>query len=188
MKDLAAVRMLVCDVDGVLTDGRIIYDTAGAETKQFHVRDGSGLKYWLRAGRQAALLSGRSCEATERRAAELGITILEQGAKDKWPAMERILEAAGCGAHEAAYVGDDLPDLPVMHRVGFPVAVADAAAEVRAAADYVTQTPGGRGAVREVVELILKAQGRWQTITERYRSPDELTQCRLPESECSNGR
>ncbi|NIA21503.1 MAG: HAD hydrolase family protein [Anaerolineaceae bacterium] len=172
MKNLSAVRLLVCDVDGVLTDGRIIYDSSGAETKQFHVRDGSGLKYWLRAGRQAALLSGRSCQATERRAAELGITLLAQGAKDKWPAMERILTAAGCTAAEAAYLGDDLPDLPVMQRVGFPVAVADAVAEVRAAAAYVTQTPGGRGAVREVVELILKAQGLWQTIMERYRKPD----------------
>ena len=172
MKDLSAIRLLVCDVDGVLTDGRIIYDTSGAETKQFHVRDGSGLKYWLRAGRQAALLSGRSCEATGRRAAELGITILEQGAKDKWPAMERILEAAGCSADQVAYVGDDLPDLPVMHRVGFRVAVADASAEVRTVADYVTQTPGGRGAVREVVELILKAQGRWQAIIQRYRKPE----------------
>jgi len=172
VSDLVRIRLLVCDVDGVLTDGRIIYDSTGAETKQFHVRDGSGLKYWMRAGHTAALLSGRSCAATERRAAELGISLVEQGAKDKWPAMERILQAAGCTADEAAYVGDDLPDLPVMLRVGCPVAVADAVAEVRAAAHRVTALGGGQGAVREVIEWILKAQGRWDAIMARYTRSD----------------
>ncbi|HOI54297.1 MAG TPA: HAD hydrolase family protein [Phycisphaerae bacterium] len=172
MSDLTRIRLLVCDVDGVLTDGRIIYDSAGAETKQFHVRDGSGLKYWLRAGHVAALLSGRSCAATERRAAELGISLVEQGVKEKWPVMERILQAAGCTADEAAYVGDDLPDLPVMLRVGCPVAVADAVDEVRAAARRVTALGGGQGAVREAIEWILKAQGRWDAIMARYARPD----------------
>jgi len=172
VSDLVRIRLLVCDVDGVLTDGRIIYDSTGAETKQFHVRDGSGLKYWMRAGHTAALLSGRSCAATERRAAELGISLVEQGAKDMWPAMERILQAAGCTADEAAYVGDDLPDLPVMLRVGCPVAVADAVAEVRAAAHRVTALGGGQGAVREVIEWILKAQGRWDAIMARYTRSD----------------
>ena len=173
MADPKKIRLLICDVDGVLTDGRIIFDSAGAEAKQFHVRDGSGLKYWLRAGRQAALLSGRQSPVVARRAEELGITLVEQGAKEKLPALERLLKAAGRRADEAAYVGDDLPDLPVFRVVGFRVAVADAAAELRAAADYVTQALGGQGAVREVVELLLKAQGQWDGILKRYRATGE---------------
>lgn len=168
MSDLAKIRLLVCDVDGVLTDGRIILDSTGAETKQFHVRDGSGLKYWRRAGRQAAFLSGRESPVVLRRAAELGVRLVEQGAKDKLPALRRLLKAARCTAQETAYIGDDLPDLPIFWRVGFRAAVADAVAEVREAADYVTRAAGGRGAVREVVELILKAQGRWPRILARY--------------------
>jgi len=168
LADLKRIRLLVTDVDGVLTDGRITYDSTGAESKSFHVRDGSGLKYWLRAGHQAALLTGRQSAVVDRRAAELGIALVEQGAKDKRPALERILKAAGCTGDEAAYVGDDLPDLPVFAAVGYRVAVADAVAELREAADYVTRTPGGGGAVREVIELILRAQGRWATILERY--------------------
>ena len=170
MADLAKIRFLVCDVDGVLTDGRIILDSSGVETKAFHVRDGSGLKYWLRAGHRAALLSGRASPVVDRRAAELGITLVEQGAKDKLPAFERLLKAAGCAADETAFVGDDLPDLPVLRRAGFGVAVADAVAELRSAAAYTTQARGGRGAVREVVELLLKAQGKWAAVLERYRA------------------
>jgi 3-deoxy-D-manno-octulosonate 8-phosphate phosphatase (KDO 8-P phosphatase) len=171
LKDLSKIRLLILDVDGVLTDGRIIFDSAGHETKEFHVRDGSGLKYWIRSGGQAAILSGRESQIVLRRAEELGVTLVEQGAQDKLPGLERLLVAAGCTAEEAAYIGDDLPDLPVFHRVGFRVAVADAVAEVRAAADYVTQAPGGRGAVRETVELLLKAQNRWPRIMERYGPP-----------------
>lgn len=170
MADLKRIRLLITDVDGVLTDGRIIYDSAGAESKAFHVRDGSGLKYWLRAGHQAAFLTGRQSAVVDRRAEELGIALVEQGARDKVPALERILAAAGCGDDEAAYLGDDLPDLPVFGRVGFRVAVADAVAELREAADYVTKLAGGRGAVRETIEMILRAQGRWAKIMERYCS------------------
>lgn len=169
MADFSKIRLLVTDVDGVLTDGRIIYDAAGGETKEFNVRDGSGLKYWQRAGHQAAVLSGRESLTVTRRAEELGITLVELGAKDKLPALDRILKAAGCSAEEAVYIGDDLPDLPVFHCVGYRVAVADAVSELRDAADYVTHLPGGRGAVRETVELILKAQGRWDAIMARYR-------------------
>ena len=170
MTDLHAIRFLVTDVDGVLTDGRIIYDSAGIETKAFHVRDGSGLKFWLRAGHQAAILSGRSSPVTVKRAEELGISLVEMGAKDKLPALERLLQQSGCAAEETACIGDDLPDLPLFHKVRFRVAVADAVAELRDAADYVTQTPGGHGAVREAIEFILKAQGRWDAIMERYRA------------------
>jgi 3-deoxy-D-manno-octulosonate 8-phosphate phosphatase (KDO 8-P phosphatase) len=168
MPDLKAIRLLICDVDGVLTDGGIIYGTDGLEIKKFHVRDGSGLKFWIRAGHQAAVLSGRESPVVERRAAELGIRLVEQGAKEKLPALERILAAADCPAAEAAYIGDDLPDLPVFHKVGLRVAVADAVAELRREADLVTRAAGGRGAVRELIELLLKAQGRWSGIMARY--------------------
>ena len=171
MPDLANIALLICDVDGVMTSGQIIYGASGDEMKVFNVRDGSGLKYWQRAGHQAAILSGRESVAVTRRAEELGIRIVEQGARDKVPALERILDAASCTGEQAAYIGDDLPDLPAMFRVVFRVAVADAAAEVREAADLVTQARGGCGAVRETVECILKAQGRWETIMARYR-PD----------------
>jgi len=169
LKDLAKIRLLICDVDGVLTDGRVIFDAAGVESKEFHVRDGAGLKYWIRSGHQAALLTGRESTVVARRAAELGIVLVEQGALDKLPALGRLLAAAGCAGAEAVYVGDDLPDLPVLRAVGLAVAVADATEEVRAAADYVTTARGGAGAIREVVELVLKAQGRWAGILERYR-------------------
>lgn len=173
MADLMRIRLLICDVDGVLTDGRIVYDSSGAETKAFNVRDGSGLKYWARAGdgRQAAILTGRASTVVERRAEELGITLLEQEAKDKAPALERLLRAAGVSGDQAAYVGDDLPDLPAFWRVGYRIAVADAVAEVRQAADYVTHLGGGAGAVREVIEMLLRAQGAWAGIMERYRRP-----------------
>jgi 3-deoxy-D-manno-octulosonate 8-phosphate phosphatase (KDO 8-P phosphatase) len=122
----------------------------------------------MRSGHQAALLTGRESTVVARRAAELGIVLVEQGATDKLPALARLLSAAGCVANEAAYVGDDLPDLPVMRAVGFAAAPADATEEVLAAADFVTKANGGAGAIREVVELVLKAQGRWAGILQRY--------------------
>ena len=165
---LEKITALVTYVDGVLTDGRIIYDSSGSDIKEFNVRDGAGLKYWQRVGYRAAILTGRESATVERRAGELGIEIVEQNAKQKAAAFEKILSRLGCDAKEVAYVGDDLPDLPVMRQVGFAAAVADAVPEVREAADYVTKAAGGAGAVREVVEHILKAQGRWQEILSRY--------------------
>ena len=156
-----AVRLLVLDVDGVLTDGSIVYSDSGEEFKRFHVRDGSAIKLWQRAGHAVAFLSGRSSAAVSRRAAELGVTLVLQGRADKSAALDEILAACGMTASETCAVGDDLQDLPVLTRAGVAVAVADACPEVRAAADYVTMTPGGSGAVREVVEHLLKLQGRW---------------------------
>lgn len=170
MADLSNIRLLVCDVDGVMTDGGIILDSEGRELKRFNVRDGSGLVYWRRAGHQAAILTGRTSRAVDLRAAELGISIVEQGAKDKLPALQRILERAGCTAAEAAYMGDDLPDLPPMWHVGYSIAVADAVLEVRRAADHITSRRGGDGAVREAVEFMLRSQGRWDDIMQRYLS------------------
>jgi YrbI family 3-deoxy-D-manno-octulosonate 8-phosphate phosphatase len=169
---LAGLRLLVLDVDGVLTDGGIVYSDAGAEIKRFHVRDGSGIKYWCRAGHRCAFLSGRASPVVERRAAELGVGTVRLGAKVKLPVFREILEALQVTAEETIYVGDDLPDLPPMREAGLAVAVAGAVAEVRDAADAATEHSGGDGAVREVVEAVLQAQGRWDGILERYRATD----------------
>ncbi len=163
------IELLVLDVDGVLTDGRIVYSDQGEEIKAFHVRDGSGLKLWLKHGKRAALLTGRKSAIVQRRAQELGITAIVQGADDKLAAFEVLLRDHGLTATQAAYLGDDLPDVPVMRRSGLAVAVADACAEAKAEAHYVTQAAGGRGAVRELIEWILAKQGRWREIVAEYR-------------------
>lgn len=162
------LRVLILDVDGVLTDGGIQYSTNGEELKTFHVRDGSGIKYWSRAGHRTALLSGRESTVVKRRADELGISPVKMGAKVKLPAFEEILAELQVQAHECAYMGDDLPDIPVMRKVGLAIAVADAVSEVREISAAVTERPGGRGAVREVIETLLKVQGRWGGVLERY--------------------
>ena len=179
---LDRIRLLVLDVDGVLTDGRIVYDSAGGEAKAFHAADGQGIKYWLRAGHQAAVLSGRESETVQRRADELGIALVCMGAKDKLPAFEELLARADASAEETCYVGDDLVDLPVLARAGFAVAVRDAPEEVRRTAHYVTRRPGGAGAVREVIERILRYQDRWADVTRRYeeRLPAGLPGARRP--------
>jgi 3-deoxy-D-manno-octulosonate 8-phosphate phosphatase (KDO 8-P phosphatase) len=166
--DFARVRLLVLDVDGVLTDGRIIWSTNGEETKQFHVRDGSAIKWLIRAGVQVAWLTGRSSPVVDRRAAELGVREVVQGAKQKLPAFLELLRRTGCPPEEVCYVGDDLPDIPVLTRVGLPCAVADAAEDVKAVCRVVTQAPGGRGAVREIAERILRARGAWEELLARY--------------------
>jgi 3-deoxy-D-manno-octulosonate 8-phosphate phosphatase (KDO 8-P phosphatase) len=166
----AGIELLVLDVDGVLTDGAIVYTDNGVEVKAFHVRDGSGLKLWQREGKRAAIISGRRARAVEVRAAELGVSPVIQGAAENLEAYRQILAEAGLRPEQACFVGDDLPDLPPLHNCGLAVAVADACPEVRADAHYVTRAPGGRGAVREVIELILRGQGRWQRAVARYRA------------------
>jgi 3-deoxy-D-manno-octulosonate 8-phosphate phosphatase (KDO 8-P phosphatase) len=161
------IEMLLLDVDGVLTDGRIVYADNGMEIKSFHVRDGSGLKIWQREGKRAGIITGRRSQVVEVRAAELGLEPVIQGAADKLAAFETILAQAGLPCEHAAYIGDDLPDLPVLCRCGLAVAVADACPEVTARAHYVTRAAGGHGAVREAIELILRAQGRWQRVVEQ---------------------
>jgi 3-deoxy-D-manno-octulosonate 8-phosphate phosphatase (KDO 8-P phosphatase) len=165
----ARIELLVLDVDGVLTDGSIVYADDGVEIKAFHVRDGSGLKLWQREGKRAAVISGRQSRAVEVRAAELGIDPVVQGTPDKLAAYRQLLAAARLAPEQVCFVGDDLPDLPLLCNCGLAVAVADACPEVRAEAHYVTRAPGGRGAVREAIELILRRQGRWQRVVERYR-------------------
>src|SRR5436190_2240930 len=153
------IELLLVDVDGVLTDGSIIYGDQGAELKAFFVRDGTGLKLWTGLGKQAGIITGRRSAVVERRAAELGLSIVVQGAGDKLEALATVLAEQRLGPEQVCYVGDDLPDVPVLAHCGLAVAVADACQEARATAHYVTRALGGRGAVREVIELILRAQG-----------------------------
>jgi 3-deoxy-D-manno-octulosonate 8-phosphate phosphatase (KDO 8-P phosphatase) len=165
----AGIELLLLDVDGVLTDGRIVYADNGVELKRFHVRDGSGLKFWHLTGKRSAIVSGRKSRAVQVRAAELGVAPVFQGCSDKLPAFQALLTETGLRAEQVCAVGDDLPDLPVLRRAGLAVVVADACAEVRAAADYVTAAPGGRGAVREAVEWLLKLQGQWGAVVAEFQ-------------------
>lgn len=162
------IRFLIVDIDGVMTDGKITYTSDGSEVKSFDVKDGSGLMYWTRAGHRTGIITGRSSAMVERRAEELDIGFLSMDAKEKLPAFELMLERAGVLPEEVAMIGDDLPDLPLLRRVGFGVAVADAVDEVKEAACFITKRKGGNGAVREVVEYILKRQGKWDGIMSRY--------------------
>ena len=164
----APITLLVLDVDGVLTDGSIVYAGADVEIKAFHVRDGSGLKIWQQEGKQAALISGRRSPAVVKRAAELGIGTVLEGVTDKLAALGQLLAATGHSPEQVCAIGDDLPDLPLLGRAGLAIAVADACPEVRQAAHHVTRARGGRGAVRETVEWILHCQGRWQRVVERF--------------------
>ncbi|HWS53528.1 MAG TPA: HAD family hydrolase [Pyrinomonadaceae bacterium] len=164
----ARVKLLLLDCDGVLTDGRITLVEGGAEEKSFHTRDGHGLVLLHRAGLRSGIISGRTSQAVERRAHDLGIAFVRQGAFNKVEVFEDVLGAADVEESEVCFVGDDVVDIPLMRRAGLAAAVADATAETRAAAHHVTQLPGGFGAVREICELILKAQGRWDELMKRY--------------------
>jgi 3-deoxy-D-manno-octulosonate 8-phosphate phosphatase (KDO 8-P phosphatase) len=162
------VKLLVLDVDGVMTDGRLFYHDDGTESKAFDVRDGHGIKMLKQAGVETALISGRSSPMVEKRASDLGITEVAQGVRDKVPILEALLTKRKLKAEEAAFVGDDVVDLSIMRRVGFAVAVSDASEHLFETAHYVTLAPGGRGAVREVAELILGVRGLWEKVTQIY--------------------
>jgi 3-deoxy-D-manno-octulosonate 8-phosphate phosphatase (KDO 8-P phosphatase) len=162
------ITVLLLDVDGVLTDGSIVYNESGSELKRFHVRDGSGLKFWRELGNRAAILSGRKSGAVDIRAKELGITPVLQGRSEKSPALDELLQMLNVQPEQVCAIGDDLPDLPVLRRVGLAIAVADACAEVRAAAHYVTALPGGRGAVRDGIEWLLKLRGEWDRVLKNH--------------------
>lgn len=165
----AGVRLLLLDCDGVLTDGSITPVVGGDELKTFHTHDGHGLVMLHRAGLRSGIISGRTSRLVETRAADLGIKYVRQGALDKISVFESLLAEAAIEPAHVAYVGDDVVDIPLMRRSNLAVAVADATPDTRDAAHYVTRLPGGRGAVREVCELILKAQGRWDELMEKYR-------------------
>ena len=159
--DLSRIRLLVLDADGVLTDGRTYVDESGNQALAFYVHDGSTIKLWRRSGGAVAIVSGRRLAALQHRARELAIEVCELGVADKGAAYERIVRQAGVTDDEVCYVGDDWADLAPMRQAGFAVAVANAREEVRRAADWVTTRPGGHGAVSEVIEHVLTAQGRW---------------------------
>ena len=164
------IRLLLLDVDGVLTDGGIYVGADGSETKRFRVHDGLAIAAWHRLGRTTAILSGRSTPAVEARAAELGIEHVAQGIGDKRKRFHELLRQLDIEPVEVCFVGDDLPDLPVLREVGFPAAPANAVREVREAVRYVAERPGGSGAVREIIEHLLEGERGWSTIVERYGS------------------
>ena len=164
------VELLVADIDGVMTDGVIAIDDRGVETKHFHVRDGSAFVLWHRAGKRSAIISGRSAEAVNRRAEELGIDRVFQGISNKARPFRSLLDDLGLEPSQACFVGDDLADLSVfgIPHLGLAACPADAAPEVVTRAHLVTRAVGGRGVIREVVETILKAQGGWGRLVESY--------------------
>ena len=166
------IRLLLMDVDGVMTDGSYwnVPDGQGglAESKAFDSQDGLALQWLRQAGIRGGVISGRVSAATEERARQAGLAYVYQGHVEKVPVLEKILADAGLEAGQAAYIGDDFTDVALLHRVGLGVATANARAEVKAEAHHVTAAPGGHGAVREVVELLLRAQGRWTDILARY--------------------
>jgi 3-deoxy-D-manno-octulosonate 8-phosphate phosphatase (KDO 8-P phosphatase) len=168
-----AIRLLLFDVDGVLTDGSIAVSADGSESKSFNIRDGTAVVLAHRAGLMTGLLSGRHSEATSRRAEQLQIGVVVQSATDKLEAYEHLLREHELSDGEVAYMGDDLMDLPVLARAGLSAAPADAVEEVRARVHWVSTAGGGRGAARELVELVLRAQGRWAALVAGYDPKSE---------------
>ena len=166
----AAVKLIILDCDGVLTDGRITLLPDGDETKSFDVKDGHGIVLALRHGIKVAIISGRQSSAVRARARELGIARLYEKAWNKTGPYEELLQIENVAEQDVCYVGDDVVDIPLMKRSGFAVAVADALDEVKQYAHFVTSADGGRGAVREVIDLIFKAQDKWDQVMERYRN------------------
>jgi len=167
---LEKVGLLLLDVDGVLTDGSIIYDDHNVETKFFNSKDGLGLRFLMDAGIGVGIVTGRASGALMNRCKNLGITLVFDGVQDKAAVLEQILKQTRMSSDKMAFMGDDLPDLPLMRKVGCGIAVADAHDMVRQHADMVTSKKGGRGAVREVCEAILKARGLWDQILTSFLS------------------
>lgn len=165
---LDRIKLLLLDVDGVLTDGQIIYSDTGDQIKSFHSRDGLGLRLLMDAGIQVGIVTGRKSQALVHRCQNLGIGLVFDGIQDKAAALNKIMATTGLNAAQIAFVGDDLLDLPAMIRVGVSFTVPDAPDEVKSRAHYITSAPGGRGAVREICEAILKAQGMWDSLVNTY--------------------
>jgi YrbI family 3-deoxy-D-manno-octulosonate 8-phosphate phosphatase len=164
------IQLILSDVDGVMTDGMLVFDNQGIESKRFHVRDGTGIKLWRRAGGQFGIITARTSHVVEVRSGELGIDIVRQGVDHKVSTVKAVLKELNLKPEQAAYIGDDLLDLGCVQFVGLGVAVADACEELRGVADLVTELPGGRGAVRETIETILKSQRRWDDLVASYQS------------------
>ncbi len=164
------VELLVLDVDGVLTDGAIVVDDRGVESKHFHVKDGGGIALWRKAGKKVAIISGRSAPCVDVRAAELGIAPVIQGSSDKRESILGLIRDLGLEPRQVCAMGDDLADLPMLELAGLAACPSDASAEVVESAHLVARAPGGRGAVREVIELILKQQGAWPGLVDGHRT------------------
>lgn len=162
------IELILSDVDGVLTDGGVVYDNEGIETKKFHIRDGLGIKLWMRAGFHFGIITARTSHIVNVRTRELGVDLVRQGFEEKLPVAREIIQDLGLSSEQACFIGDDLTDIPVITSVGLGVAVADAAEEVRKAAVHTTSCGGGQGAVREIVEAILKSKKRWEDVIQRY--------------------
>lgn len=156
------ITCILSDVDGVLTDGRIIYDSEGAETKRFHVRDGLAIKLWMSSGFEFGIVTARVSKMVQHRCDELGVRHVSQGHEKKWPEAVSIMDALGCQHENVCYIGDDLPDVPVMRQVGLAVAPADASWDARESAQWVLKKNGGDGALRELIERLLRAKNRWE--------------------------
>jgi len=173
LERLKRIRLLILDVDGVLTDGGIVMNDLGQETKSFNVRDGHGLKLLMRYRVDVALLTGRQSEVVQHRARDLGIVEVHQRIWDKLAAYEEMIRRRGLEDGEVAFMGDDIVDVPVLRRVGFAATVADGSHEAKSMVHYVACRDGGKGAVREVCDLILKAQGHWPDISKKYQLNQE---------------
>ncbi len=165
---MQAIRLILSDVDGVMTDGGISYDNQGIETKKFHVRDGLGIKLWQRAGHEFGIVTARSSHIVKLRASELGVELVRQGSSDKLSVAQQLLDGLGLDWPAVAYVGDDLTDIPLLNQVGLAVSVADGVDEVQAAAHFTTKKKGGFGAIRELIESVLRSQKRWDEIVQQY--------------------
>lgn len=166
---LRGIRLLALDVDGVLTDGRLHFQSDGIEIKDFHTLDGHGLKLLKRVGIEVALITGRDSPIVSHRASALGISHVHQGVEMKYPVLLALCNQLGIALHQAAYCGDDLPDLGAIRHAGVGISVPGAPAYIRDDADWVTQRPGGQGAVREICDTLLEAQGHWTSILDGYR-------------------
>ena len=166
--ELEQIKLLILDVDGVLTDGTLFINSDGSESKSFNALDGHGIRMWKRAGLKVAFLSGRLSEPTQHRAEQLDIDHCIQNCHHKIQAFQELIEQENLSPQQVCYIGDDLMDLPVMRRVGFSVAVASAVEDVKENADFITTKNGGSGAVRETIEHILKNTGKWNELVKRY--------------------
>ena len=165
------IKLLLFDVDGVLTDGKVVLHADGSESKSFDIKDGTGIVWAQRAGLTVGILSARTSAATSQRAAQLGITLIHQGVKSKLDTYDQIADSLLLEDEQVAYMGDDVLDLPVLLRVGLAAAPADAVETVRSRVHWVSRCQGGAGAARELIELILRAQGRWDSLVASYLSP-----------------
>ncbi len=165
---MQSIELILSDVDGVMTDGGITYDNQGIETKTFHVRDGMGIKLWQKTGHRFGVITARSSHIVKLRMEELGVDFIRQGTEQKLAAAQQIIEELNLEPSNVCYIGDDLTDVGLMKSSGMSASVADAAEDVKKVADYVTKSAGGKGAIRELIEMILKSQKRWNELLQGY--------------------